>query len=207
MRRPVIGLSLTLTLLSGSLRSTAAVQATAADLEGLLQKLQDEASSNQATDELLKRGKADAKTLKYLADHLPRLLEQYQPTGDVIKLAWGNEARLAGELKIAEAVPALCKRIDMLTSPKRGGSLGYNFLDREAVNSLILIGPASVPAVVDVLKHGTAIQREEAAYVLGEIGTDRAREALTDALEEETHRAVRQRIEEALKRPSRSFVE
>src|SRR5215472_2679538 len=102
MRPPIIGLSLMLTLLSGSLRSAAAPQGTATDLEALLQKLQDEASSNEATEELLRRGKTDAETRKYLADHLPRLLKEYQPAGDAINPVWGNEARLAGELKIAE---------------------------------------------------------------------------------------------------------
>lgn len=176
-----------------------------ASVEVLLRNLQVEKSSSEAADELLRRGAADAETRNYLVRHLPGLLEKYQPNmpGAHGNLVWWNEAKLAGELKIVESVPGLIKGIDIKAGPGSGGSLGYNFYDYDAVWSLILIGPPAVPALVSVLKHGTALRRREAAYVLGEIGTDRAREALTAAHKREADTEVRSRIEEALKRPRR----
>jgi HEAT repeat protein len=111
---------------------------------------------------------------------------------------WGNEARVAGELKIAEAAPALARRIDMLTSPRRGGSLGYNFIERAADTALTDIGPPAVPVVIEVLKHGNPLQREIAAHVLRYIGSNAAWKALEDALPGERDQKVRQRIQEAL---------
>jgi hypothetical protein len=101
----------------------------------------------------------------------------------------------------------LCKRIDMLTSPRSGGSLGYNFIDHGAVGALILIGPQAVPALIDVLTAGDSLRRQEAVCALGYIGGERAERALSAQLEREDDPAVRQRIEEALKqalRPART---
>jgi HEAT repeat protein len=148
---------------------------------------------------LIKRGKADHEVRKYLAGRLPTLLDHYKQRSDGIPdLVWGNEARIAGELEIAEAAPVLARRIDMVTGPRSGGAQGYNFHERAADNALINIGPPAVPVVIEILKNGNALRREIAAHVLRYIGTSAAWQALEDALPGEQDPKVRNRIQEAL---------
>jgi HEAT repeat protein len=164
----------------------------------LLSALQVEKTSNNAMQELLSR-RDDPEAKRYLAARVPALLDQYRQRNDGMPdLVWGNEARVAGEFKIAAAAPILARRLDMLTSPLSGGSLGYNFVDRAADSALIRIGPPAVPFVIEVLKHGNPLQREIAAHVLRYIGTDIAWRALEEDLPGEKDPEVRHRIQEAL---------
>jgi HEAT repeat protein len=168
-------------------------------LDAALAALQNDNTSNGATLFLLDHGKEDPLVKKYLAEHLPKILSQYQERADGMpNYIWGNEARVAGEFQIVEAVPVLARRIDMLTSDRMGGGQGYNFFDHAANNALINIGPLAVPAVIDVLKHGNRLQREMAAHVLREIGSDAAWHALEEALPGEKDPNVRHRIQEAI---------
>jgi HEAT repeat protein len=169
-------------------------------LDAALAALQDKNSSNGATLFLLDHGKGDPAVKKYLAERLPTILDRYKERADDMpNYVWGNEARIAGELQIVEAVPLLARRIDMLTSDRMGGGQGYNFIDHAANNALINIGQPAVRQVIDVLKHGNSLQREMAAHVLREIGSDAAWHALEEALPEEKDPKVRYRIDEALK--------
>jgi len=201
MIRRIVTLVLPLALICGGGGPTAGLARDGQTLDQLVHDLQVEESSNDATEELLKRGRTDPPVRTYLASKLPSLLEQYRENPPEVgeNLVWGNEARLAGELKITEATAVLCKRIDMLTSPRRGGSLGYNFFDHEAVRALILMGRPVVPDLIQVLTLGNSLQRQEAVCALGYIGGDRAQQALKRRLELEADPDVRQRIEEALK--------
>ena|SRR5437762_13179421 len=169
-------------------------------LDAALAALQIENTSNGATQYLLDRGKEDPNVKKYLAERLPTILDQYnERTDDIPNFVWGNEAKIAGEFRILEAIPMLARRIDMLTSGHMGGGQGYNFFERAADNALVNIGPPAVPAVIDVLKHGNGLQREIAAHVLQEIGSDAAWHALEEALPREKDPKVHDRIDKALK--------
>ncbi|MDR3678055.1 MAG: HEAT repeat domain-containing protein [Acidobacteriota bacterium] len=194
-----IALSLLSFLLSGIVATIPVASQSASDLDTLLTALQGEKTSNDAMQELLERGKADHEIRKYLAACLPTLIDQYKERSDGIpNLVWGNEARVAGELKIAEAAPVLARRIDMVTGPRSGGAQGYNFHERAADNALINIGPPAVPVVIEVLKNGNALRREIAAHILRYIGTSAAWQALEDAMPGERDPKVRDRIQEAL---------
>jgi HEAT repeat protein len=199
MNMRTIALGLLSLLLSGIVWTVPAAPQSSAELDTLLAALQDDKTSNDAWQALLKRGKADPEVRKYLAERLPTLLDQYKERTDGMPdFVWGDEAKVAGELKIAEAAPALARRIDMLTEGRMGGSIGYSFIDYAARTALIHIGPPAVPYVIEVLKHGTPLQREIAAEVLRYIRTDDARQALEDALPVEKDPKVRHRIQEAL---------
>ena len=199
MNARTMAFSLIATLLFGIVGVLPVASQDTSELDTLVAELQDEKTSNDATQVLLDRGKADREVRKYLAGRLPTLLDQYkQRTDGIPDTVWGNEARVAGELEIADAAPALARRIDMLTGPRSGGAQGYNFHERAADNALINIGLPAVPVVIEVLKHGTSLRREIAAHVLRYIGSATAWQALEDALPGEKDPKVRERIQEAL---------
>lgn len=205
MKRATFGL-----LLSGLCSCAVAFAATEQkrpDLDALLAQLRVRtgSASNDAKFALISRGKSDPEAKAYIAERLPALLESYGGGNDVFEnMSWGNTAEVAGVLKVVGAVPILCHRIDAITTQVSGLSFSYNFMNRAAVPALIQIGTPAVPAVIGVLKNGTSLQREEAAYVLGEIGTPAATEALQQRLQRETDPKVRGRIQEVLKQgPSR----
>lgn len=199
MNGRTIALSILSLLVSGIVATVPAASQGSPELDALLAALQNEKASNGATQVLLERGSADPEVTKYLAGRLPTVLDQHkQRTDGIPDLVWGNEARVAGELRIAEAAPALARRIDMLTGWRSGGAQGYNFDERAADNALINIGPPAVPVVIEVLKHGNPLRREIAAHVLRYIGSSTAWQALEDALPGEKDAKVRQRIQEAL---------
>jgi hypothetical protein len=175
-----------------------AVSQCSPELDHLLVALQNDKTSNDAMLDLISRGK-DPEVKKCLAERLPVLLDRYKPRNDGIPdFVWGSEAGVVAELRIAEAAPALSRRIDMLTSWPMGGSVGYNFHERAADYALIDIGAPATPFVIEVLKHGSTLQREIAAHVLRYIGTGAAWRALEDALPGEKDPKVRARIQEAL---------
>ena len=143
-----------------------AVSQCSPELDHLLVALQNDKTSNDAMLDLISRGK-DPEVKKCLAERLPVLLDRYKPRNDGIPdFVWGSEAGVVAELRIAEAAPALSRRIDMLTSWPMGGSVGYNFHERAADYALIDIGAPATPFVIEVLKHGSTLQREIAAHVL-----------------------------------------
>lgn len=193
-------------MLFGSVVSVSAGGAKHPNLDKLLAQLFDSNASNASYDarlDLFNSAEARPEAKAYIAARLPSLLEAYNPTttpgGD---LAYDNAVRLAGDLKVAGAVPILCKRIDLITNGLGGMSPDYNFLNRAAVGALIQIGARAVPAVVSVLGHGGPRQREEAAYVLAHIGTETAWEAIRDHVKTETNADVRRRLQELLKKQS-----
>jgi len=198
MNKRTIPLNLIPLLLWGALASVPGASQCPPEVDRFLGALQKEHTSNGAMQELLRRGD-DPEVKKCVARRLPALLDEYKQREDGIPdFVWGNEARIAGELRIAEAVQVLARRIDMLTSGRMGGAQGYNFSERAADNALINIGPPAAAPVIEVLKHGTPLQREIAAHVLRYIGTDAAWRALEDALPGEKDAKVRARIQEAL---------
>lgn len=203
MKRFCLQLFIIICALSGGRRAFCAGQQKRPDLDALLTQLRVRTGtvSNDAKFALINRANSDPEAKEYIVERLPPLLESYGGGKDLFEnMAWENAVQVAGELKVAAAVSVLCRLIDLLSSPEAGMGASYNFLNRAAVWALIQIGPAAVPAVIGVLKNGTALQREEAAYVLGNIGTPPARQALEERLPEERDTAVRHRIQEVLKR-------
>ena len=170
------------------------------ELDALLEKLRDESTSDEAKRALIQIVKSDPEAKAYVSERLPALLESYGGRGNRREdYTWGAAADLVAELRVAGAAPALCRKIDLVTTPEVGLSFFYNFVNRGATIALIRIGQPAVPCVADVLRHGTPLQRQEAAYVLGHIGTDDARHTLQEQLPAEKDPDVRRRIDEALK--------
>jgi HEAT repeat protein len=107
--------------------------------------------------------------------------------------------RLAGELKIAEAAPALAKWIRFNNGT---GTLGLTreagLVDYPAGQALVQIGAPAIPTLVLVLEHGNVYERWNAAYALNLIGLPQAKTALRDRLKREPDSTMRDFIENAL---------
>ena len=80
----------------------------AATLDVLFQQLLSPTATDKAAQTLLKRGTSDPATRTYLSTHLPRVIEA---GGNGAGRQWLNAVRLAGQLRISEAAPALSKWI------------------------------------------------------------------------------------------------
>lgn len=183
--------------------STAQDSANRLRLETLLQQLQDHRTSRSASAELSTLGQADPAARRFLASHVPGILHK-TPVDPYEILVWCDEAVVAGKLKLVEAIPALAEGIGIdrysdaiQISP--GDTMTFG--QKAAVAALIRIGPPSIPAVTKVLNQGGSMQRREAAYVLGVIGTPAARKALQEALPREVDPDVRKYVQDALNPP------
>jgi hypothetical protein len=131
-------------------------------------------TNDEAAQKLLQLGYADPEARKYLAAHLPPEIAK----GPNHVPQWRDEVRLAGELKMAEAAPALAKWISVgddsgvLSEPHPD--------DSPAVAALVQIGDPAIPALEKLLKRGTQTERWQAMYALDWIGSPKAKAALRD---------------------------
>jgi hypothetical protein len=166
-----------------------------AQLRTLFQQFQSPPTTDQATEHLLKMGKSNPVDRKYLAMHLPSMIES-DPTRD--PRPWGNAVRLAGELKIVEAAPALRKWIGF----NSGGTLTLAQEARLELNpaakALAQIGDPSVPNLIGVLDHGNLNERQVAVYALTLIGSPRAKSALRQHQLRESDTNLRDLIDRTL---------
>jgi len=164
-------------------------------VQTLLQQLQSAQNTDQAAEKLLKLANSDPKVRDQLAVRLPAILDKgpQEPAQP-----WTNAVHLAGELKIAEAAPALAKWIRLNTST---GTLSLSrearLVDYPAGQALVQIGAPAIPALVGVLDSGNLYERWNAAYALNLIGSPQAKTALRDHLKREPDSTMRDFIEKA----------
>ena len=157
----------------------------------LVQQLQSKKTTNKARDELLRLGKLDPEVQQYLAAHLPRLIESGPSTADCQENScetWLNAVKLAGQLKIAKAVPAL---VQWISWRERGAPLGLsseaNLAFYPAATALWEIGNPAVPAVQHVLESDQRPGfRRIDERVLCIINTPESKAALRDFLPRES---------------------
>ena len=161
------------------------------------ERLQSQSPSEikDASEQLVRLGKSDPKARDYIALHLPPLIEK----GPKDYLGrWITFVRLAGELKIAEAAPALAK---WLTIDNIGeiSTAGFIRLDNNPAGSaLVQIADLAIPAVITVLDHGTLRERRYAVYVLNQINSSSAKRALREQLNREPDEDLRDFIRKSL---------
>jgi hypothetical protein len=157
----------------------------------LVQQLQSKKTTNNARDELLRLGKSDPEVREYLAAHLPRLIESGPRTADCQENScetWLNAVKLAGQLKIAKAVPALAQWISWRERPAPLGlSSEANLVFYPAATALWEIGNPAVPAVQHVLESDQRPPfRRIDERVLCIINTPESKAALRDFLPRES---------------------
>lgn len=163
--------------------------------EALFEQLQDYKTTDAAAEQFLRLHKADPKIRDFLVARLPTLLEKSRGP-----FVWGNAARMAGELTIVEAAPALARGIDRITNGTITMGSWTHFKNRAGVSALLAIGEPAVPAVVEVLKQVSPEQRRIASFVLANIGSEAAVTALKEAIKKETDPQVREYMEKQLLR-------
>lgn len=167
------------------------------DLPALLRELQSAESTERATEQILGLAKSDPSVRLYLAKHLQSIIER-NPY-DSFK-SWKNAVRLAGELKLAEAAPALTKWIAVADNgdDKEGTPLRSALETNPAARALSQIGDPAVSALKQTLVSSKWQDRRIAIIVCRTIGSTNAEHALQDRLKVETDPDLRNLIQQAL---------
>jgi hypothetical protein len=165
------------------------------DSATLIQQLRSLATTDKATLELMRLGRSDVHVRNYLISQLPSMIAG----GPLDSRPWSNAVKISGELKIAEAVPALAKWLTSAVSP---GTVSFTqtvrLEDNPAAKALAQIGDPSVPTISTILKRGDLRQRWEAALVLSNIGSPMAKQKLRKHLDQEPDVSLRDFIERTL---------
>lgn len=157
----------------------------------LFRQLQSPKTSEPAEKQLLKLAASDARARRYLADHLPALIEQDPgkpwPDQAEARQEWLSAVNLAGELALVEAAPALTKWMSMrvpfgITSENMEAGL----LNSPAGYALYQIGDPAIPAVQSFLVRSNGNDRRSkdervhAVYVLANIDSPKSMAVLRD---------------------------
>jgi hypothetical protein len=163
----------------------------------LFQRLQIDSSSDDAAARLLRNAKTGTETRAYLASHLPELIKKGPRNNPRV---WTNGVKLAGELKISEAIPALVTWIgaDDVVSNVRTLPEIEKLANNPAAKSLAQIGDPSVPAVSKVLNVGTIGQKNYAVYVLYNIHSAASMRALKEYSQSEADPKIKGLIDGVL---------
>jgi HEAT repeat protein len=163
-----------------------------AQVDQLLGQLQQPSTTDRAREELQREGELDPETKKYLAQRLPPLIER-GPSNEFDP--WVNAARLAGSLRLAEAVPALAKRIGVNT----GGTIGLSdeviLRHSPAARALVDIGEPAVPSLRLILQGAKLNERWVAVWALRAIGSPAAMSGLRAHGPRESDRNLQKLIE------------
>jgi hypothetical protein len=187
-------------------------QETTSKIASLYDRLIQPSETNVAAPEILELANNDSTTRNFLARKLPSLIVDRLPPLDarIASPVWSNAVRLAGQLKIVEAVPALTQSLS-----RRGmcGAYDIDFgdscnastfarvarLDFDIVGrALADIGDPSVPAVAGILSNGDLPARKRAIWILINIDSPTAHKAMRHHLPSESNPIVKGMIEHVL---------
>jgi len=163
-------------------------------ISDLFRQLQQIETTDQATEQLLKVAKEDPITKKYLAEHLPLLIER----GTVHSPVWRNSVRLAGELKIPEAAAALGKWIGVDAGGFITKTTLLNLDNNPAAKALVKIGDPSIPVLNKILQSGSKKERTRAIYALRLIHSPVAKMALSQHVANEADSGLHDFIQQVL---------
>lgn len=170
----------------------------------LIQELQSDRTTDHARDELLKLGKSDSKVRQYLTVHLPPLIEIGPSMGSCPGYpceVWKNAVQVAADLKIGEAAPALARWISVKDANPWPGIRSYgNKLEiNPAAIALSRIGDPAIPALKNILDHGSPDEHTLAVRSLCTIHSPKAKAVLRDDLQHESDPALGAMIKRALR--------
>ncbi len=192
MNRPLYVFTLVFTLTAVS------VNAFGQTIGALYDQLLQSEETNSAAPQIFQIAKNDAAARDYLAGRLPSLISSNRSERDPV---WANAVRLAGQLKIATAVPALAQALSRPAVP--GGydstatgastfTITANLVYDVVGRALADIGDPSIPVLTTILSNGDFAARRRVAWILVNINSPIARQAMNDRLQIETDPAIRQ---------------
>ncbi len=170
---------------------------TRSDIRTLVAQLNQPSTTDHAAREILETAAQDPDARAYVAQHLPAMIDS-QRTDQV----WLNAVRLAGQLKVTEAIPSLEKS---LSRGPVGGPMQTSFtkqmrLEDDAVGkALSQIGEPAIPAATNLLNNGDPKRRRRAVLILTNMHSPASRKVLRDHFPHETDPIVRSLIEAGLR--------
>ena len=176
------------------------------DIRTLYEQLTNPTETSTAAPRIRELASKDSTARGFMAQRLPSMIKS-RPAGPT-NLIWMNAVRLAGQLKVTNAIPALKDALslgpirggydygtsDNYPSPSEGVKLRYDIVGR----ALADIGDASVPTVADILSRGDASMRKRAFFILSNIGSPAAHQTMRDHLADETDPDIRRLIQREL---------
>jgi hypothetical protein len=164
------------------------------DPQVLFERLQSDSTTDNAAQELEALGRSQSQTRDFLANHLPEVIES-NPYDNPRQ--WTNAVKLAGDLKIVECVPALIRWIGVSDIGTVASTLAETskLQTNYAAKALAMIGDPSVPSLSKVLNNGDQRDRLFAVYVLDQIHSARALEALREQAQQENDPSMKKLID------------
>ncbi len=183
------------------------------NIRTLFDQLNKPTTTNAAAQKIRELAGQDSTTRDFIAQRLPSMIGKW-PTGSTRQLPtiiWMNAVRLAGQLKVTRAIPALIQALlrrsivggydygvsDNYPSPSEGAKLRYDIVGR----ALADIGDPSVPAIADILSRGDVSMRKRAFFILANITSPVAEQAMRDHLPNESEPTIRKMIQQELHLP------
>jgi len=163
-------------------------------ISDIFRQLQQVETTDQATEQLLKIAKEDPTAKRYLAEHLPLLIER----GTIDSPAWRNSVCLAGELKIPEAATALGKWIGVDAGGFITKTTLLNLDNNPAAKALVKIGDPSIPVLNKILERGSKKERTRAIYALRLIHSSVAKVTLSQHVANEADSGLHDFIQQML---------
>jgi hypothetical protein len=199
MHRSVFGWMFFFLLCGGSVQAQT-------DVSTLYAQLTQLRTTDGAAKSIRDAASQDRTAKGFVAERIPSLLTSSRKTGDEV---WMNAVRLAGQLKVVAAIPALKEALSV--GPIRGGydnqspvisasqyfQLRYDIVAR----ALADIGDPSIPTAADILSHGDAADRKRAVSILSNINSPAANQAMRDHLPVEQDPQIKEMIQRSLPEP------
>jgi hypothetical protein len=179
----------------------------------LYDRLIQPSETNAVAPEVLEMAKNDSTARDFLVGKLPSLIVDRLPPRDARNrsLVWLNAVRLAGQLKIVEAIPALTQALSRpemcgAYDSKGSGCGDMTFgtdarLDNDIVGrALADMGDPSVPVLADILSKGDFAERRRAIWILANIDSP-AQKAMRDHLASESDGRLKGLIQNLMRVP------
>jgi len=169
------------------------------DVGELISRLNRPDSTDRAAKQIAEVATKDAKAREIVVKTLPEMIDK--PETDEV---WLNAVRLAGQLKVQEAVPSL---MTAFARGPLGGRIGSTMTDEFRLNkdvvakALSQIGDPAIPAVTSLLASGELKTRRRAVLILQNMGTPAARKVLQERLPQETNPRIKELIANGLHDP------
>jgi HEAT repeat protein len=161
----------------------------------LLERLRMPDTTDQAAKEILDLAKSNESVRHQLGVQLSPMIERNPHTSFRV---WMNAVQLAGDLKVAEASPALAKWITVVADETADTPKRVRLEANPAAKALQQIGDPAVPSLRGTLAHGDLHQRRYAVLILKLIGSATASDALREHLKHESDQGLREVIQDAL---------
>lgn len=152
--------------------------------QDLVRQLESPATTNAATRRLLKIADSDHQVRLQLETALPTIIEPGPKSNS--RQVWRNAVRLAGELKISQAAPALTKWIGLTRGAWETMGSEENLYLSETGRQLVQIGEPAVPALREGLRNSDTSVRFRVINALFLIDSPDAKDALRGHLAQES---------------------